>query len=90
MALKAVVLPAPLGPISESTSPLPHLEGDAVDGGQAAEADRQALDGELDAGGALLIGAASAVGRSGAASAACLARRCHQRRTAGTMPSGRK
>ena len=89
MALKAVVLPAPLGPISESTSPLAHLEGDVVDGGEAAEADRQPFDRELG-GGARAHGAASAVGRPAGAAMAALARPCHQRRTAGTIPSGRK
>ena len=35
--LKNVVLPAPLGPMTERSSPSTHLEVDAVDGGEAAE-----------------------------------------------------
>ena len=44
MQLKTVVLPAPLGPISAVISPRLRLEGEVVDGGQAAEAHGQMLD----------------------------------------------
>src|SRR5262249_59711402 len=54
-----------------------HLEGDVVDGCEPAEAKRQPFDGERDA-------------TDAHAMAAVCARPCHQRRTAGTMPSGRK
>ena len=62
----------------------PHLEGDAVDGGQPAEADGEPLHDQLGA------GAHRAASAAGPVRAVASARRCHQLRNAGTMPSGRK
>ncbi len=64
---------------------LPDLERHAVDGDEPAEADGEAVDRQL--GGVPVHLAASAVT---AGSVGLSWRRCHQSRTAGTMPSGRK
>ena len=39
MTLNSVVLPAPLGPITPTTDPRRHVEGDVVERHEAAEAD---------------------------------------------------
>ncbi len=44
MQLNTVVLPAPFGPISAVMSLTADVEGDVVDGDQAAEAHGQVLD----------------------------------------------
>ena len=44
MQLKTVVLPAPFGPISAVMSPRAAVEGEIVDGDEAAEAHGQMLD----------------------------------------------
>ena len=44
----AVVLPAPLGPISATISPGVHLERQALDGDDAAVADVEVLDAEYE------------------------------------------
>ena len=95
--LKNVVLPAPLGPMTERSSPAPHLEVDAVDRGEAAERLGQALALEEPSvvrrrrGARAASRSGSGTWRASAGAAAGTARRAATSRVSvPTMPSGRK
>ena len=90
MALNAVVLPAPFGPISDSTSPGPTSKLMPLDGGEAAEPDGEAVDDQLRPWRLRAHRAASVLAGAASASLPACWRPCHQLRNAGTMPSGRK